>query len=150
MTPADIYTRWVMILAAIAPVAILVGYRNPRFALLQYVAVLVMTSLIAIVVDLLAPRFGGRKDFVAALKLSAYSYTAAFLAGVFHALGPWGGLLVLAASIYAWYTFYLGAPVLKKCSPAMAVPFTLVVVIAGIVLGSLFGRAAQGLAIAPL
>jgi hypothetical protein len=150
MTVPEIYTRWVMILAAIAPIAILAGYGSLRFAVVQYIVVLVMTTLIAIVVDLVAPNFGGKKDFVAALKLSAFSYTAAFLAGIFHVLGPWGGLLILLVSLYAWYTFYLGAPVLRKCSPQMAIPFTLVVVVTGIVLGYLFGRATQGIGLAPL
>ena len=45
-----------------------------------------------------------------------------------------GGLIGLVAAIYAWYTFYLGAPVLKKCPPEKAVPFTIVVVLCGIVL----------------
>jgi hypothetical protein len=149
MTVQDIYTRWVMILAAIAPLAILMGYGSLRFAIVQYVIVLVMTTLVALIVDVLAPNFGGRRDFVAALKLSAFSYTAAFLAGIFHVMGPWGGLLILLVSIYAWYTFYLGAPVLGKCSPQMAIPFTLVVVVAGMILGYLLGMTAGRAGLAP-
>ena len=42
---------------------------------------------------------------------------------------------MLLASIYAWYTFFLGAPVLRKCSPDKAIAFTLIVVLCGIALG---------------
>jgi hypothetical protein len=34
------------------------------------------------------------------------------------------------------YTFYLGAPVMKKCAPQKAVVFTIVVVLGGIVVGA--------------
>jgi hypothetical protein len=149
MTVPQIYTQWIMLLAAIAPVAIFIGYGNLRFAIAQYVLVLAITALIALIVDLLAPQFGGTRDYVASLKLAAFSYTPAFLAGIFHVLGPWGGLLILLASVYAWYTFFLGAPVLRKCSPQMAIPFTLLVVVAGMLLGYLAGLAAQGGGLAP-
>ena len=120
-----------------------------RFAIANYVILLVMTALVALVVDLLAPKFGGTKDFVAALKLSAFSYTAAFVAGVFHLLGQIGGFLVLIGMVYAWYTFYLGAPVLRKCAEDKAVVFTIVVVAIGFVLGMLFGVFASSGGFAP-
>jgi hypothetical protein len=152
MTAQQIYTGWVLILAAIGPIAIAIGWGltlgvafSLRFAITNYLIMLVMTALIALIVDALAPKFGGTKDFVAALKLSAFSYTPAFLAGVFHLLGHTGGILVLVASVYAWYLFYLGAPVLRKCSEDKAIVFTILVVLAGLVLGMLFGAiAARG------
>jgi hypothetical protein len=58
-------------------------------------------------------------------------------------------LLILAASIYAWYTFYLGAPVLKKCAPEKAIVFTIVVVLCGMVLGALLGISASRGGLAP-
>jgi hypothetical protein len=156
MTAPQIYTSWVMILGAIAPLAIAIGWgmsvgfsASIRFAIANYVIALVMTALIALVVDFLAPQFGGTKDFVAALKLSAFSYTAAFVAGVFHLLGSFGGMLVLIGMVYAWYTFYLGAPVLKKCSEDKAVLFTIIVVVIGFVLGMLFGVFASSGGFAP-
>lgn len=156
MTAQQIYTSWVMILAAIPPIAIAIGWgiatgfaTSIRFAIANYVILLAMTALIALVIDFLAPRFGGTKDFVAALKLSAFSYTAAFVAGIFHLLGQIGGLLVLIGAVYGWYTFYLGAPVLRKCSQDKAVVFTIVVVVIGFVLGLLFGVFAASGGFAP-
>jgi hypothetical protein len=149
MTAQGIYTGWVMILAAIGPLGILLGYASLSFAITQYLITLLMTAVIALIVDFLAPYFGGTKDFVAALKLSAYSYTAAFVASILHALGAMGGLLILAAAIYAWYTFFLGAPVLRKCAPGKALAFTIVVVVCGIVLGLLLGNVAGRMGFAP-
>lgn len=153
MSAQQIYTDWVLILAAIGPLAIAIGWgmalgfgNGIRYAIASYVILLVMTALIALVVDLFAPRFGGTKDFVAALKLSAFSYTAAFVAGVFHLLGEVGSFLVLIGLIYAWYTFYLGAPVLRKCTEDKAVVFTIVVVGIGFVLGLLFSVFGGGFA----
>jgi hypothetical protein len=45
----------------------------------------------------------------------------------------------LIAAIYAWYTFYLGVPVLKKCPSEKAVAYTIVVVLCGIVLAIVLG-----------
>ena len=45
----------------------------------------------------------------------------------------------LVAAIYAWYTFYLGVPVMKKCPPEKAVGYTIVVVLCGIVLAIVLG-----------
>lgn len=155
MSAQQIYTSWVLILAAIGPIAIAIGWgvsvgfaASLRFAIANYLIMLMMTAIIALIVDALAPRFGGTKDFVAALKLSAFSYTAAYVAGAFHLLGYVGGILVLIAMIYAWYTFYLGAPVLRKCTQDKAVVFTIIIVVIGFVLGMLFGvlTSSQGFA----
>jgi hypothetical protein len=139
MTVQGIYTGYVMILAAIAPLAMLVGFGSVRFAIANYLTVLVMTAVIALIVDFLAPHFGGSKDFVGALKLSAFSYTPAYLGGILHLLGAAGGLLILLAALYAYYLFYLGAPVLKKSAPEKALVFTIAVVIVGFVIGMLLG-----------
>lgn len=148
-TVASLYTGWIMILAAIGPLALLVSLHSIQLAIAQYVLSLIVTFLLALIVDSLAPSFGGAKDFVASLKLTAYSYTAAWLAGIFHLLGMFGGVLVLLATIYAFYTFFLGAPVLNKSSASKAVPFTLVIVLCGIVLGVLAGYVFSGMMMVP-
>ncbi|CAG0961896.1 hypothetical protein BURK1_00758 [Burkholderiales bacterium] len=154
-TTQGIYAGWVMILAAIGPLATLIGFAELgaawalRFAVGSYVISLAITFVLAMIVDTLAPSFGGQKDFVAALKLVAYSYTAAWLAGIAQVLGHLGGIVVLLASIYAWYTFFLGAPVLRKCSADKAIPFTLVIVLCGIALGVIAGMALSGAGFTP-
>jgi hypothetical protein len=147
MTAQSIYTGWVMILAAIGPLATVIGIGvtlgfgfSLRLAIASYLVTLVMVAIVALIVDVLAPYFGGVKDFVAALKLAAFSYTAAFVAGVFHLLGGLGGVLFFIAALYSWYLLYLGAPVLRKASGDKAVVFTLAVALAAFAIGIVFAR----------
>jgi hypothetical protein len=136
-TPQSIYLGYVAILAAIAPLAMLIrsGGMGIVAAIVQYVIALVVTFLLALIVDALATTFGGEKNFTQSLKLTAYSYTAAWIAGVFLIIPVLGGVIALLAAIYSWYTFYLGVPVIKKCPQDKAVGYTIVVVICGILLG---------------
>ena len=64
MTAQGIYTGWVMILAAIGPLAVLLAGQGLVIAIGQYLMVLAVTALVAMIVDALAPSFGGEKDFV--------------------------------------------------------------------------------------
>jgi hypothetical protein len=136
-TAQSLYTGWIMILAAVGPIALLLLTHSVQFAIAQYVLALITTFVLAVIVDALAPTFGGTKDFIGSLKLVAYSYTAAWLSEVSLLLGMLGYLLMLIATIYAFYTFVLGAPVLGKSSAEKAIPYTLVVVLCAIVLGYL-------------
>jgi hypothetical protein len=155
MTAQQIYTGWVLILAAIGPIAILIGWSglglgtSLRFALANYLMLLVVTAVLALIVDALAPKFGGTKDFVAALKLVAFAYTAAFVGGIFHLLGHYGSVLAFVALVYSWYTLYLGAPVMRKCAPDKAIVFTIIVAASGFVLAVLMGSLASGGGFAP-
>ena len=133
-TPQSIYTNYVLILAAIAPLAMLIRM-SVVGAVAQYVIALAVTFLLALIVDALAPTFGGEKNFVQSLKLVAYSYTAAWIAGIFLLIPVLGALIALLAAIYTLYTFYIGVPVLKKCPQDKAIGYTIVVVICGILLG---------------
>ena len=135
-TPQSLYVNYVMILAAIGPLAILLrsGGMAIAPAIVQYLIALLVTFLLALIVDGLAPTFGGQKNFVESLKLVAYSYTAAWIAGVFLVVPTLGGIVSLLAAVYGWYTFYLGVPLLKKCPQDKAVAYTIVVVICAIAL----------------
>ena len=133
----SIYSGWIMLLAAIGPVALLVSTHSLRLAVAEYILWLIITFLLAQVVDALAPTFGGSRDFVASLKLTAYSLTVAWLAGVFNLFGVLGFAPWLVAMAYTFYTLFLGASVLKRASPDRALPFTLTVVLCAFVLGYL-------------
>jgi hypothetical protein len=133
-TPQSIYMGYVVILAAIGPLAMLLRMSIVG-AVVQYIISLAVTFLMALIVDALAPTFGGEKNFVQSLKLVAYSYTAAWIAGIFLLIPVLGGVIALLAAIYTLYTFYVGVPVLKKCPQDKAVGYTVVVVICGILLG---------------
>lgn len=151
--PADIgrlYAGYIMPLAAIGPVASVIGmsmvgmsfmgggtFRVPLDSALAYAAVSYALSLagvfiLALVIDALAPTFAGTKSQTQALKVAAYSSTAIWLAGIF-AIVPMLAILSLLG-LYSLYLLYLGLPVLMKSPQSEALGYTVVVTIAAIVL----------------
>ena len=138
-TVHTLYVGYIMILAAIEPLAIIV--RGLSFgstltipvAIATYLLNLVAVSIVALIVDLLAPAFGARRDFVASLKLVAYAYTAVAVAGIFRLVPAIVGIVSLIAAVYSIYTFYLGATPVKNCPQDKAVSYTIIVLICNIV-----------------
>jgi hypothetical protein len=108
---------------------------NPIFVvvggIVRYIVGLVGVYLIALIVDALAPSFGGEKNQIQALKVTVYSFTAAWLAGIF-GIYPMIALLSIVG-LYSLYLLYLGLPKLMKSPPDKALVYTIVSVIAGIV-----------------
>ena len=96
-----------------------------------YLLSLAVVYVLALIVNALAPTFGGSKDFVAALKVIAYGSTAGFVGGIFNLLPSlaWIGLL---AGFYSIYLIYLGLPVLMRCPPEKAGAYTAVVIVCAI------------------
>lgn len=150
-TVQSLYVGYIVILAAIGPVVMLVAFGALGFgfgastAVFAYIHSLIGVAILALIVDVLAPSFGGTKDYVAALKLVAYSFTAAWIAQIALLLPVLGLLVLLVGLIYGFYLFFLGVPVLKKSTVDKAVPFTIVVVISAIVLMYLLGMIARSL-----
>jgi hypothetical protein len=148
---ASIYTRYLMILAAIPAVASFIGltligvgafgvsYRLPIVTglvqmIVGYALSLVMVFVLSLIVNALAPTFGGTKDQVQALKLVAYSSTAGFIGGIFGII-PMLGILGLIAGLYSIYLCYSGIAALMRCPPEKAGVYTVVVVVCAIVAG---------------
>jgi hypothetical protein len=100
-------------------------------ALQSYVVQLVGVFVVALIIEWLAPSFGGVKDRVAALKLAAYAATASWLANVF-LLIPGLGILVLLG-LYSLRLFHLGAPAVLGIPQQRAMQFTASFVGIGIV-----------------
>jgi len=140
-TTQSLYTGWILILAAIGPVALALRTFGLGIgaALVAYGISLVVVYVVALIADAISPSFGGDRDTLQSLKLVAYAMTPGWIGGVFQIL-PWiGGLIALLASAYGIYLFYLGAPVLRRCSAEKAVAYTAVVVLAVLVLQILLG-----------
>jgi hypothetical protein len=150
-TVQGLYTQYIMILAAIGPVAAFIGYsligisgfgysyRVPIAAgiahmVMSYLLMLGSVYLMALVIDALAPTFGGEKNFMQAFKVAAFSPTAAWIAGIFSIIPALGILGLLG--LYSVYLLYLGLPRLMKVPDEKAVPYLVVVVIAFIVVGA--------------
>lgn len=145
----SIYTNYVMILAAIPAIAGFIGlslvgvggfgvsFRVPLvIGLVQmvvgYVLSLVMVFVLALIVDALAPTFGGVKNQLNALKLVAYSLTASWVAGIF-SLIPMLGILGLLVSLYSIWLLYTGISTLMHNPPEKSAAYTAVVIVAAIV-----------------
>ncbi|WP_426687875.1 Yip1 family protein [Rhodanobacter ginsengiterrae] len=111
---------------------------------LGYLLSLVVVYLVALVINALAPSFGGQKDMVQALKTVAYSWTASWIAGI-AVIVPWlGWLIALAGAVYAIYLLYLGLPQTMKCPPEKSAGYTAVSVIIAIVLSWVVGAIVIG------
>ncbi|HEY0681666.1 MAG TPA: Yip1 family protein [Steroidobacter sp.] len=100
-----------------------------------YLLALVMAYVMALIVDALAPSFGGQKNNIQALKVVAYAYTASWLAGIAQIVPGLGMLIILTGAIYSIYLLYLGLPQTMKCPPEKAAGYTAVAIIIAIVLG---------------
>jgi hypothetical protein len=155
-TTTDLYTQYIIPLAAIGPIARIIGfaligvhipfsgvtYRTPIGraivgAVVTYILALVGVYVLAMIIDMLAPTFGGTTNRMQALKVSAYSHTAAWLAAVF-AIIP--GLSILGIlGLYSLYLLYVGLPVLMKAPQDKAGAYTVVVILVAIVLFFLIG-----------
>jgi len=135
-----LFTNYVAILAAVPAVAIFIGmlvfglgFGNALASgIVSYVFSCIAWYVEALVIDYLAPNFGGRKDLPSALKLAAYSSTAAWLAGIFQII-PLLGILALLG-LYSLYLLWLGLPVLMKAPAEKATIYTVVIVVVMIVI----------------
>lgn len=101
-------------------------------AVVHYVLSLVSVFVLALIIDALAPSFGGQKNQIQALKVAAYSSTASWLAGVFSIYPPLAILGLLG--LYSLFLLYKGLPRLMKTPEDKSVPYIAVIIIAGIVL----------------
>jgi hypothetical protein len=144
-TVGSIYTTYVIILAAIGPIAMIIGqqvigiygFKPPMeytiaWAVVSYVLSLVSVYVSALIIDALAPSFGGTKNMTSAFKVAAYSATASWLAGIFGIIPMLGILAILG--LYSLYLLYLGLPRLMRVAEDKAIVYTIVVIVVQIIL----------------
>lgn len=155
-TTAELYKGYIVLLAAIGPLASLIGLsvfgiRIPFLgaihysfmaalstAILSYVFALIGVFLIALVIDALAPTFGGQKNPTQAFKVAAFFNTPGWIAAIFNIV-PQLGILAVLALFYSLYLLYLGLPILMKTSKEKAIGYTVAVVVCAIVIAVVFG-----------
>lgn len=120
---------YVLPLAGLAAIAAFIGYGligvnflGVRFATVSwglYYALNVLVGAIAgvfisaFVIDALAPSFGAEKNMGRSIQLVAYSYTPAWVGGLF-AIIPMLGIIGGIAGLYGLYLLYVGMPKIKK------------------------------------
>ena len=148
-TVGGLYSGYIIPLAAIPAIAgfigtSIIGYnfmgvsgKTPMgtgltHAVVGFVMSLISVYVMALIIDALAPNFGGQKSQIQALKVAAYSSTASWIAGIAMIL-PTLGILAIVG-LYSLYLLYVGLPVLMKAPAEKAMGYTVVVIIASIVL----------------
>lgn len=152
---AELYKSYVILLAAIGPVASFIGmslvgvslpmggsFRVPiatgiMSAIVQYVLTLVGVYVLAFIIDALAPTFAGEKNIAQAFKLATYSYTPGWLVGIL-ALVPALGILAILG-LYGLYLLYLGLPVLMKSPKEKSTGYTIAIIVAAIIIFAVIG-----------
>jgi hypothetical protein len=150
-TAQDIYVRYVAPLVGVGVLAsliggVLIGIPVPLLgtvrlgigaalggAILHFVLSFVAIFVVTMIVDALAPTFGGQKDALRALKVTAYSFTPAWVAAIL-TIVPALGFVAALLGLYGLYLMYLGLPVLMRAPADKALGYTVVVVLCAIVL----------------
>jgi hypothetical protein len=122
-------TGYALILALIAPLAMLIGlFLTPFGGLLTgamgfliklllaiYAISLGTVVLLGFIVDMLASSLGGTKNGVQAMKLAVYAGTPFWIAGLLLLLGPGMWYFWMALGIgYGGYLIWLGLPILMR------------------------------------
>lgn len=149
---ADLFSRYAVLLALL-PAAVsfvrnafigvsALGFSVTRgigpalaLALGQYLVTLLAVALIAFVIALLAPLFGGIGTRRSAFRLAIYSSTASWVAALLTLVPSLAFLGLLG--LYSIYLLYTGLPVTMKVPPEKAGPMTATVAVAAIILSFL-------------
>ncbi|MGH8127246.1 MAG: Yip1 family protein [Gammaproteobacteria bacterium] len=164
--PAALYARYVLALAAIGPVASLIGLwavgigisagglgsfhfhmpfgRSLLYAVIAYILALGAVYVLGLIIDFISPNFGGEKNFRQAFKVAVYASIPAWLGGIFHifpAIAFIGGII----GLYGLYLLYLGVPALMKVPRERALPCTVVIIVAAIIIYVLIGIIASAI-----
>ena len=149
-TPAFLFPNYVVYLAAIPPTAGFIGssvvgiatsagtVRVPLFlgllgAVIAYLLSFVIVYAVAIIIDQLAPRFGGVKDFPNALKVTVYSFTPYWIAGILQLVAGLRFVAVVVA-LFGIYLAWLGLPRLMRPKPHVATTYVAMSVACAIVI----------------
>jgi hypothetical protein len=165
-TVQDLYTRYVMILAAIPPVASFIGLSiigsgpfgstvrmglapGVAYAVLGYLLNLGFVYVLAQVIHAFSPKFEGHGDFIDALKVAAFAPTPMWVGGIFSII-PALSIIGFLLGLYSVYLLYVGLPVLTEPPEDKALPYFCVVLITLIALGVAFYVIAQLIVPAPL
>ena len=146
VTTPDLYIGYVAPLAAVGAIASLiaatfVGVSVPfedrsRLglgpatvgAVAHFILTFAIVFGVAKIVDWLAPTFGGQRDRMRALQVTAYSFTPAWVAAAL-AIVPTLSAFATVIGLYALYLLYLGLPALMQAPVEKSLGYTVVVVI---------------------
>lgn len=156
---AKLITGYVIPLAAIGPIASAIGGMVFGYgglfrisigtaistAITMFIFAIIGVFVCAWVVNALAPTFGATPSMPQAIKVSAYSMTAAWVAGIFNII-PMLAIIGMIGGLYSLYLLYLGLPMLMKAPPDKAMTYTVVVIIVTILVYIVAGAVTRAIA----
>ncbi len=157
VAPARLTRTYVAPLVAIPAIAIVIGlsvlgvqvrgewHRAPILevalsAFLFFTLSIIAVFVFAKVIDWLAPRFGAQRNYRQAFKVSAYSITAAMVAGIL-TVAPALQILALLGATYSLYLLFIGTPKVMHAPEKSAVNYSIVTTISAVVIALLVGVA---------
>lgn len=143
---------YVLPLAAIGPIATIIGFSAfggggmfkvsmgtaIGIAITSYILTIVGIFLLAWVINALAPTFSATQSMPQAIKVAAYSATAAWIAGVFN-IFPALAILGAIGGLYSLYLCWVGLPILMKAPAEKATTYVVAVIVALIVIYVIIG-----------
>ena len=153
----QLLTGYVLPLAAIGPIASAIGWTLFGFggffhmtigsaimhAIVSFIMAIVGVFVLAWIINALAPTFGATQSMPQAIKVAAYSATAAWIAGIFNIM-PALAILAAIGGLYSLYLCWIGLPILMKAPAEKATTYVIVVIIVlviiYVVIGSVVGR----------
>ncbi|MBU4076225.1 MAG: YIP1 family protein [Euryarchaeota archaeon] len=143
--------QYIAILAIIPAVAYIIGWgfigmgwfgRSIEAAvvggILTYILSIAGFYVTGLVINALAPNFTSKQNEIQAMKLAAYSYTPMLLGGIFNII-PALGIIGLLFALYGLYILYLGIPVLMETPADKALTYTIVIIVAMMVIYLVMG-----------
>ena len=155
-TVTGLFKEYLLILAAIPTLASflgrwIIGIRIPFVgdyhlslgaslitSIVSYFLIVAGVWLLGKVVSYLASNFGSTRDDVKGMKVAVYMYTPFLVAGIFYII-PSLSPLVLIAGFYGLYLLYIGLPIVMETPKEKAMAYTVVVVVALILIYIIIG-----------
>jgi hypothetical protein len=161
-TTQELYMQYAIILAAIPAVAGFLGFtifgypwafgsiKIPvgsvlTWAILTYIQMLASVFIMSFIVDALAPSFGTTKNIVASTKVVVYSFTPAWVAGIFNFV-PALSFIAAIAGIYGLVLMYMGLQKVKDVPQDKMVAYFVVIIIAAIIVSVVLGMIVSSIA----
>ena len=128
-----------------------VFHRAPFFGVVMssalfFVLAVAGVFVFALLLDWLARRFGGEQSYAQAFKLSAYSITAAMLAGVL-TVAPALGVFALLGATYSLYLLFVGAPKVMHVKGKQGVNYAIVAALLAVTLALGVGLATMAMSL---
>jgi hypothetical protein len=103
-----------------------------------YLSTFAIVYVVALVIDALAPTFDSPRNFRQALKLSVYSHTALWIAGVF-LVYPRLRFLTYFLGLYGFYLAWTGLPVLFKTPKEKSLLFAIAILVSAVIVTVILG-----------